>query len=773
MENTYVTFLDDHSTQESLPSLCKKNFHAPSNIFRSNSILAYNSVLSELTSKGRNPPLVLNKPAIPKRLNQQKVQPSETNGIIHCVNIGNSPEAPKELSDPNDKSKVNSMKCKKIFKQTIAITDEAVKYENMKPLFRRLPDTTWPPVPPCTPQAAGSSPKEQNEGEVKSSSHPHPNTSSTGISYYPPWAKGNSPGPQKDLFVFPRIKPEIMRKPRNFQGGVAVLPPSPPQATIPKSTSINDDTYKTADLNMAKEREEIPVQNHDVNIIKAAVLPPSPPQVTIPESISEETLETADLNMAKEWEQVPVRDYDTSSNMSSFFGDNCLSAQSKDSVTADVRSEAKLDELPVKQAIMPVKQKKRNAPRIKSLPFINSLKPPKKPPRPTHVDLSRFHRNIIQITGSQEAQKPDAVLSTGTYETSMCLSEVVAYDDTVKQVSPEEEVIDLSQKEDSGYDDACGLSSSSIYEPDPDSGCCSPDAAIKIYENHWDDQQYRSDYADDVKYINSTETSKKKPKPKDGKIYKKQLDFRKKYKISGSENAFYSTTATEDYKGGKDMLSLKKGHNIEIIEIMDCPAGMWLAKNEEGNYGFISVSSVNVKQEHLIYLSQPLQQDSQYDDVGHLRECGTSLGASFTSDGYADMSVDTWDEISVKSAGKSTSAATDSYEFPNENEFYSTTITAIDKKGAKQKKKIKPSKQEREFREKFKYTKDIVVLKVAVVNKMAPRSAKSKSDLSVKPGEKLEVIDNADENKVICRNAAGKYGHVAVERLDFIYNVFS
>ncbi|OCT84872.1 hypothetical protein XELAEV_18023031mg [Xenopus laevis] len=656
------------------------------------------------------------------------------------------------------------MKCKKIFKQTITITDEDVKYENMKQSFRRLPDPTCPPVPPSTTQAARSSPKVQNEGEVKHSFHPLQNSNSTATSSYPSWTKGSSPEARKHSSSNATRKPEIMRKPQ-IQAGVAVLPPSPPQAAIPESTSA-----------------------------------------TNPES----TYETADLNMAKEWEQVLVRNNDTSCNKCSFYSDNSLSAQSKKSVIADESSEQ--DELPEMQVIKPGRRQKkinaglRDAPKLKSLPTIDSLKPPKKPPKPPIVDLSRFlylhGNNSIQFTGSPEVEKAAAVLSTATYEDSISLSEESAHDDTVDQELPGTRTRDYiaSTNGSEFYQDILPVSpySDNVFDDNPDSGFDSPEAVIKMYTNHWDEQQYR---CDEVEYVNCTDALKKKPKLKDGKIDKKQLDFRKKYKISGLENVLYSTSVNEDCKGGKEMLSLKKGDTIAIIQIMNCPMGQWLAKNEEGNYGFIPVSSVN-SQEYLIYINKSLQ-DSQYDDVGHSRELGTSLGASSTSDGYADMSLDVCDVASIKSTGsggkrkvlprffkkdkeksketnprestgKRTSSSTDSYiEFPNDNDFYATTITEDDKNGAKQEKTKKLSKQEREFRVKFKYTKDIAVVNIAVVTESAPRSAKTKFDLSVKPGEELEVIDITDENKVICRNAAGKYGHVAIERLNFTYNVFS
>ncbi|KAE8609776.1 hypothetical protein XENTR_v10011910 [Xenopus tropicalis] len=800
-------FLDDHPSQEALPLQFKES-SSMRTIFRTSSNPQYYSVISELESKGRNAPFVLKKPAIPRKINPPGKNLSKTDTVTHCANIRNSPEASNKVSALNNKSTVDAGSIKKGFKETVA--EEDVKYENIKRSFRCLPDTSRPPVPPKMSD-----------------------TSSAGNLSYPPRAKGNSPGTPKD-FPVPKGKPDILKKPKIIQRGVAVFPQSPSQATIPESTNITEETYETADLNIIKESKPITVKNNDISANSSSFL--------------------ISLNRS----------------------DNSLSAKSKKS-TADESSEAKQGDLSEKQVTKSGKQHKiPNAPKLKCLPSINSLNPPpKKPPRPPNVDLSAFSylpgNKRVQITGMQGAETTDAVSSTketmeNYYDDSMSHAEVLALGNTIKQgsqgaekndadlsteetpenyyddsmslvkvlplgntmkqelpgtrrsdyiasteenecyqdilplspysdnvfeaepVSPEAEKNSLLQKEDS-YEDAFGLLSPLSYSTEPDSGFCSPN-------------EVRYSCSEIIKATNITNYPE--PKPKDWKIDKKQLDFRKKYKISGSENTLCTTTVKEDFKDGKDMLSVKTGDTIEIIRITGCPVGKWLANNDQGDYGFIPVSSVSVSQEHLIYLNQPLSQESQYlkvyvDAEDFSRENGTSLDASFTSDGYADMSLKTCDVSSIKSnsssgkrnilqqfftkakerpkeknsTGKSTSSATDSYDEFSNDDYYSTTITEDDKKNAKQQKKTKPSKLEREFRDKFKYTKDIVVINTAIVNVQAPRLAKSKFDLAIKPGEELDVVDITDGKEVICRNATGKYGRVAIEHLNFISNLFS
>ncbi|XP_004449943.1 FYN-binding protein 1 isoform X3 [Dasypus novemcinctus] len=76
------------------------------------------------------------------------------------------------------------------------------------------------------------------------------------------------------------------------------------------------------------------------------------------------------------------------------------------------------------------------------------------------------------------------------------------------------------------------------------------------------------------------------------------------------------------------------------------------------------------------------------------------------------------------------------------------------------KKLKKQEKEEKDFRKKFKYDGEIRVL---YSTKVAPSLASKKwgtRDLQLKPGESLEVIQNTDDVKVLCRNVEGKYGYV-------------
>ncbi|XP_013008361.1 FYN-binding protein 1 isoform X2 [Cavia porcellus] len=76
------------------------------------------------------------------------------------------------------------------------------------------------------------------------------------------------------------------------------------------------------------------------------------------------------------------------------------------------------------------------------------------------------------------------------------------------------------------------------------------------------------------------------------------------------------------------------------------------------------------------------------------------------------------------------------------------------------KKLKKQEKEEKDFRKKFKYDGEIRVLYSTKVSSSLPSKKWGTRDLQVKPGEALEVIQNTDDTKVLCRNEEGKYGYV-------------
>ncbi|KAM6217051.1 FYN-binding protein 2 [Rhynchocyon petersi] len=92
-------------------------------------------------------------------------------------------------------------------------------------------------------------------------------------------------------------------------------------------------------------------------------------------------------------------------------------------------------------------------------------------------------------------------------------------------------------------------------------------------------------------------------------------------------------------------------------------------------------------------------------------------------------------------------------------------------KTKKQNLEKKMRKEEKLFRERFEYDKEIIVINTAVA--CSNNSRKGLFDLPVSPGEELDVIDITEQNLVICRNSEGKYGYVLIDHLDFKHQSWS
>ncbi|XP_075444676.1 FYN-binding protein 1 isoform X2 [Ascaphus truei] len=86
------------------------------------------------------------------------------------------------------------------------------------------------------------------------------------------------------------------------------------------------------------------------------------------------------------------------------------------------------------------------------------------------------------------------------------------------------------------------------------------------------------------------------------------------------------------------------------------------------------------------------------------------------------------------------------------------TLGRSDAKDSRKLKKFE--KEEKDFRKRFKYTGEIRVLSsTQVVSALTSKKWDSK-DLPLKPGESLDIIQNTNENTLLCRNDEGKYGYV-------------
>ncbi|XP_078071375.1 FYN-binding protein 1-like isoform X2 [Mustelus asterias] len=101
---------------------------------------------------------------------------------------------------------------------------------------------------------------------------------------------------------------------------------------------------------------------------------------------------------------------------------------------------------------------------------------------------------------------------------------------------------------------------------------------------------------------------------------------------------------------------------------------------------------------------------------------------------------------------------------PPPPEFSLSKLSKAPGKGKKDEKDPKKTKrmekEEKDFRKKFKYDGEIRVLGTVEVIQNLTAKKWANRDLPVKAGEVLDIIQNTDDIKLLCRNEDGKFGYV-------------
>ncbi|XP_067288083.1 FYN-binding protein 1 [Pseudorasbora parva] len=220
---------------------------------------------------------------------------------------------------------------------------------------------------------------------------------------------------------------------------------------------------------------------------------------------------------------------------------------------------------------------------------------------------------------------------------------------------------------------------------------------------------------------------------------KRENEYRKRFKLNGPIEVIHMARVREDWQGGKNDLIVRQGENVEIIRVNNNPEGKWLARNLRGSFGYISNSCVDVDYEEVkrkirgqanppFHPSVGRAIDTEfYDDIGS----SDQLDSSFHSD-------DVYDDVDL--------------EFPPPPPEISH-----DPKKAKQ--------QEKDFRKKFKFEGPIRILYTMMVDPNASLKKGGSKDLPLVRGEILEVIQETNKKRVLCRNNEGKYGYVPLNYL--------
>ncbi|XP_065142837.1 FYN-binding protein 1 isoform X3 [Paramisgurnus dabryanus] len=304
-------------------------------------------------------------------------------------------------------------------------------------------------------------------------------------------------------------------------------------------------------------------------------------------------------------------------------------------------------------------------------------------------------------------------------------------------------------------------------------------------EGSGSDGEIYEDLDDSRSAAESSQPQKKQEKEQDIKNQKerekKEKDAIKKFKLTPPLRVLHQVKAKADCKGGKSDLCMKKGESIDIIRINDNPEGKWLARGQDGSFGFVKTDMVEInfsalKNKGLSLPSIPVN-DEVYDDVGSTDDHGNMNGQRVVlppppDDVYDDIPDS--NPISIPPPAQFTPEGNkgknnipdgdgeiyddvDSFPAPPPTSSIPQTKSKATKVHDDPKKQKKFEKEEKEFRKKFKYDGEIQVLQQATIAISKKGGGK---DLAVQAGETVDVINKSDPDKYICRNKEGKFGYV-------------
>ncbi|XP_029905208.1 FYN-binding protein 1-like isoform X2 [Myripristis murdjan] len=80
--------------------------------------------------------------------------------------------------------------------------------------------------------------------------------------------------------------------------------------------------------------------------------------------------------------------------------------------------------------------------------------------------------------------------------------------------------------------------------------------------------------------------------------------MKKKFKITGTEEAMYQAKVTVTTKGRKNDLPVNNGDIVSIIRTTNCPKGKWLARDSNNTYGYIAVDHVELDIQEMLELGK-------------------------------------------------------------------------------------------------------------------------------------------------------------------------
>ncbi|XP_068427159.1 FYN-binding protein 2 isoform X1 [Clinocottus analis] len=158
--------------------------------------------------------------------------------------------------------------------------------------------------------------------------------------------------------------------------------------------------------------------------------------------------------------------------------------------------------------------------------------------------------------------------------------------------------------------------------------------------NHVHSKERQTAYNADLKEHKKREKHRlEKEKKEQKEREKKENEMKKKFKVTGDEEAMYHAKVTVASKVRKNDLPVTSGDTVSIIRTTSCPKGKWLARDANHKYGYISVMNVELNIKEMLELGKKAQAagrggnlEGDTISIGSRSSSHPVLTSSFTDD---------------------------------------------------------------------------------------------------------------------------------------------
>uniref|UniRef100_K7F773 FYN-binding protein 2 n=1 Tax=Pelodiscus sinensis TaxID=13735 RepID=K7F773_PELSI len=462
--------------------------------------------------------------------------------------------------------------------------------------------------------------------------------------------------------------------------------------------------------------------------------------------------------------------------------------------------------------------KNRKLPKIKPLPSVQSLgSPPKKPLRPPKVNLSAFRQSALHVGRRNETAAVDDDYMTPEKRLGTAKSEELHnYEETISYVKQSGNSVTTCALQDIvNFTHTVGILPS--LNPDPNISALNESQRMKKKTNgNWIlIEKGNSNYNLPILLISGREDMLHKPQiNEDHEGGKSRLQVKKgeasdvlqtekwlakdmvehcihphadEDVVASSRKILKPMQPAEDVyddvegiERAKPLMPLAHSHQIAVISEDNCDKIYEDIHNEDHNPLKLDLDGIEkLKKFGKFFKKDKLKLKNAKMKENH-RMLSSSVpnlaDVSHENTAYDDTKVDgrdakekddkhkNWKQKFLMLKDKDTTRSSeDTQKMATRNVF------KVKKNNIDQRKKV--TKEEKLFREKFMYNKEIKVISIAVAQ-CSNVTSKRKLDLPIRTGEQLDVIDITEENQVICRNSEGKYGYVLLEHLNFSYYIW-